>query len=155
VTRLLGVDVGEKRIGLAVADLESGKVRPLATIRRSDADRDATTLATICVEQRIDELVVGLPLNMDGSEGFQAAATREWATAVAETLARPISWRDERLTSSVAESRIGPAPRASGGRPPSAAARNSRRAKVDREAAASIVQSEMDARLNPAVKLDA
>jgi putative Holliday junction resolvase len=148
VTRLLGVDVGEKRIGLAVADLESGKVRPLATIRRGDPGRDTGTLATICDEQRIDELVIGLPLNMNGSEGFQAAATRAWAAAVAETLARPITWRDERLTSSAAEGRVRPAPRASGGRPPSAAARNSRRAKIDREAAASIVQSELDARLD-------
>jgi putative Holliday junction resolvase len=140
------VDVGEKRIGLAVADSESGAVRPLATIRRADVERDARTLATICGERRIDELVIGLPLNMDGSEGFQAAATREWAAAVAATLALPIAWRDERLTSAKAESRVPPATRTSGGRAPSAAARNTRRARIDREAAAAIVQAELDAR---------
>jgi len=146
LTRLLGVDLGEKRIGLAVADTASGSVRPLATIRRSDVLRDARTLARICEEQRIDELVVGLPLKMDGTEGAQAAVTREWASAVEQTLARPIAWRDERLTSVGAESRLGRTPRGSSGGPPSAQARNTRKARVDREAAAAIVQAELDAR---------
>lgn len=146
MTRLLGLDVGERRIGLAVADTESGTVRPLATIRRSDLARDTRTLARICDEQRIDELVIGLPLNMDGSEGEQARSTRLWASALAEGLDQPISWRDERLTSEIAERRIGPAGSGSSGRPPSAAARNARRARIDREAAAAIVQSELDAR---------
>lgn len=143
---MLGVDLGEQRIGLAVADSNSGSVRPLATIRRGDTSRDARTLTHICEEQRIDELVVGLPLNMDGTEGAQAAITREWAAAVENTVGRPIVWRDERLTSEAAESRIGRAARGSSGGPPSAEARNSRRARVDREAAASIVQAELDAR---------
>ncbi|MEO6350103.1 MAG: Holliday junction resolvase RuvX [Candidatus Limnocylindrales bacterium] len=146
MTRLLGVDVGERRIGLAIADTETGSVKPLATIRRADPERDARTLANYCEEQRIDELIVGLPLKMDGGEGTQAALTREWAASVADAIGRPIGWRDERLTSATAESRIRPAARASGGRPPSSAARNARRARIDREAAASIVQSELDAR---------
>jgi putative Holliday junction resolvase len=146
VTRLLGLDVGERRIGLAVADTESGAVRPLSTIRRSDPARDSRTLARICEEQRIDELVIGLPLNMDGTEGQQVTLTREWAAALAADLDRPISWRDERLTSEGAEWRMGPPSRGSAGGPPSAAARNARRARIDREAAAAIVQSELDAR---------
>ena len=146
MTRLLGVDVGERRIGLAVADAESGSVRPLATIRRGEATRDARTLARICREQRIDELVVGLPVNMDGSEGTQAAATREWAAAVHEVIALPITWRDERLSSERAERRIGRAARGASGGPPSATARNARRARVDREAAAAIAQYELDER---------
>jgi putative Holliday junction resolvase len=146
VTRLLGLDVGERRIGLAVADTDSGAVKPLATIRRSEPARDTRTLARICDEQRIDELVIGLPLNMDGTEGEQARATRLWAAALADGLGRPISWRDERLTSETAERRMGPPARGSAGQPPSAAARNARRARIDREAAAEIVQSELDAR---------
>jgi putative Holliday junction resolvase len=146
VTRLLGLDVGERRIGLAVADTESGTVKPLATIRRSELARDTRTLVRICDEQRIDELVIGLPLNMDGSEGEQARSTRLWGAALAVGLDRPISWRDERLTSETAELRMGPPSRGSAGQPPSAAARKARRARVDREAAAAIVQSELDAR---------
>jgi putative Holliday junction resolvase len=149
MTRLLGIDVGERRIGLAVAETDAGSVRPLATIRRADPQRDGLTLARLAQEQRIDEFIVGLPYNADGTEGEQALRTREWAAAIAEYVDRPIVWRDERLTSESAEQRIGPSSRgsrgASGG-PPSAAARNSRRARVDREAAANILQAELDAR---------
>lgn len=140
------MDLGERRIGLAVADGDSGSVRPLATIRRNDPERDAQTLSRICAEQRIDEIVVGLPLNMDGTEGIQATTTRDWARQVSATLDRPIVWRDERLTTLAAESRLGRAPRGGSGGPPSAAARNAYRARIDREAAAAIVQAELDAR---------
>ena len=67
MTRLLGVDLGTQRIGLAVGDTATGSVVPLTTIRRADIERDARTIARSRQEQRIDELVVGLPLNMDGS----------------------------------------------------------------------------------------
>jgi putative Holliday junction resolvase len=148
MTRLLGVDVGERRIGLAVADSDATSIKPLATIRRSDDARDTDTLRRVCEEQRIDELVLGLPLNMDGSEGAQAAATREWAAAVAAHLGKPVIWRDERLSSTTAETRLGRARRGRAGGPPTAAARNSRRARIDREAAATILQAELDARAN-------
>lgn len=146
MTRLLGVDLGERRIGLAVADTDSGGVRPLATIARADSARDARTIGRVCEEQRIDEVVVGLPLNMDGSEGPQATATREWAAAVGPALNRNIVWRDERLSSETAESRMERASRGRAGGPPSTASRSSRRARIDREAAAAILQAELDAR---------
>ena len=146
MTRLLGVDVGARRIGLAVADTGAATIKPLATIRRSDDARDTDTLRHICGDQRIDELVLGLPLNMDGSEGPQAAATREWAASVAAHLGKPISWRDERMSSAHAEARMPRARRGSAGGPPAAASRNARRARIDREAAATILQAELDAR---------
>ena len=146
MTRLLGVDLGERRIGLAVADTDSGAVRPLATIRRADPARDARTIERICTEQRTDEVVVGLPLNMDGSEGTQAAETRAWAAEIAPVLNRVIVWRDERLTSELAEGRMERASRGRAGGPPSSASRASRRARIDREAAAAILQAELDAR---------
>jgi putative Holliday junction resolvase len=145
---LLGIDLGERRIGLATADALSGAVRPLATIARRDTERDAATLGRICAEQRIDELVIGLPLNMDGSEGPQAAATRAWAAEIEAALGIPVAWRDERLSSVDAEARIGRAPRGRAGGAPSNAARNARRARIDREAAAAILQAELDARAN-------
>jgi putative holliday junction resolvase len=146
LTRLLGIDLGERRIGLAVADTETNSVRPLATIRRGDAERDVRTLARMASEQRIDELVLGLPRNLDGSEGAQALATRRWAEQVLVRLGRPIRWRDERLTSERAETVLGGPGRGRSGGPPSAATRDAHRAAIDRQAAAFIVQAELDAR---------
>ena len=150
LTRLLGVDLGDQRIGLAVADSESGRIRPLATIRRGDVERDALTIGNVCAEQRVDEVIVGLPLNMDGTEGEQARSTREWVAKLAPRLDRPFTWHDERLTSQAAERRIGRASRGADGGPPSPAARNARRARIDREAAAEILQSELDSRSSDA-----
>jgi putative Holliday junction resolvase len=145
--KLLGVDVGERRIGVALGDLSTGDVRPLATIRRQDATTDAVTLRRLADEQGATELVVGLPLVADGSEGTQAALTRAWAAAVTPALGLPVAWRDERHTSQMAEERVGAfARRGRSGGPPSVAARRAHRARIDREAAASIVQAELDAR---------
>jgi putative holliday junction resolvase len=150
MTRLLGVDLGERRIGLAVGDTTSGSVVPLATTRRATPERDSQTLARIAAEQRIDELVIGLPLSLDGSEGPQAATTREWAAAVADTCAMSVSWRDERMTTEDALRQVGGPGRGRSGGPPSAAARRAHRARLDRLAAAAIVQAEMDARASAA-----
>ena len=146
MTRLLGIDLGTRRIGLAVADTASGRITGLATIRRGDAARDQRTLAAVVGEQRIDELVLGLPFNLDGSEGAQAFETRRWSEQVLEHLSLPVSLRDERLTSERAERRLGTPARGSSGGPPSPAARAARRRTVDREAAVLILQSELDAR---------
>ena len=146
MTRLLGIDLGERRIGLAVGDDSSGSVRPLVTIRRAAPQRDAETLRRLVDEQAIDELVVGLPLNMDGSEGAQAAATRRWADEIGRLLGVPFQLRDERLTSENAERALGRPVRGRSGGPPSAAGRARRRARVDREAAAIVVRLELDAR---------
>ncbi|HEY7599593.1 MAG TPA: Holliday junction resolvase RuvX [Candidatus Limnocylindrales bacterium] len=159
MTRLLGIDLGTRRIGLAVAEAGPGAaggatgtgaagatIRPLATISRGTALRDATTIARICEEQRIDEIVVGLPLSLRGDEAAMAVSARAWAEAVLGPLGLPVSWRDERLTTERAASRL-PAPRRgrSGGAP-SAAQRGAHRASLDREAAAIILQAELDAR---------
>jgi putative holliday junction resolvase len=146
LTRLLGIDLGARRIGLAVADTQTGEVRPLATIRRSSAARDAEIIGRLVQEQRVDELVLGLPRNMDGSEGTQAVQTRSWAAAVTPLVGLPLAYRDERLSSEGADSRLGRQRRGRSGGPPSAPARAARRAGIDREAAAIIVQSELDAR---------
>jgi putative holliday junction resolvase len=146
VTRLIGIDLGTRRIGVAIGDSESAMVRPLATVRRSSAERERDTLARLIAEQSVDEVVVGLPLNMDGSEGEQAVITRHWASAVIEPLGVPVSWRDERLTSARAEERLRAPRRGRAGGPPSAASRSAHRAALDRQAAALILQAELDAR---------
>lgn len=147
MTALLGVDLGERRIGLAIADDDGSPARPYSTMKRArTADRDAAALAKLIEANGIGEVVVGLPLEASGSEGPQATITRAWASAVAELLIVPISFRDERLTSHVAEERLGPMKRGRSGGPPSRTQRDAYRARVDREAAAIILQDELDAR---------
>lgn len=146
MSRLLAIDVGERRIGLALADTDTGSVKPLATIRRADAARDAATLARLAREQSVAELVVGLPLNADGSEGEQVRRTREWAASIVAAVGLPLNWRDERLTSERAETFAGKPARGRSGGPPSPAARAAYRARIDRLAAAGIAQAELDAR---------
>lgn len=146
MTRLLAIDLGERRIGVALGDTESGAVKPLATIRRAEAARDATSIARLAIEQAATEVVVGLPLNVDGSEGEQARRTRAWAAEIAATVTLPLSWRDERHTSQRAESIAGRQGRGRAGGPPSPKARNAYRARIDRLAAAGIAQAELDAR---------
>jgi putative Holliday junction resolvase len=149
VSRILGIDLGERRIGLAIAESDGLSARPLATVRRAaslaPAD-DAATLARFVADQAVAELVVGLPLEASGAHGTMAEGAAAWAGAVAELLGLPVTLRDERLSSHVAESRLGPMPRGRSGGPPSKIQRDRYRERVDREAAAIILQDELDAR---------
>lgn len=146
---ILGIDLGERRIGLAIADADGLSARPLATLNRARslaAADDAGTLARFVAEQRVAELVVGLPLEASGARGPMAEAAAAWADAVASRLCLPLTMRDERFTSHLAEQRLGPMPRGRGGGPPSKMQRDRYRERVDREAAAIILQDELDAR---------
>jgi len=142
---LLGVDLGERRIGLAVGDPTTGVARPLSTVGRRDASGDLALLRTIVAEHRIDGLVVGLPLSADGSEGDQAIRTRAWAETAAAALGLPLRLQDERHTSIRAETRIGGPSRGRAGGPPSSARLRGWRARIDREAATAILQAALDA----------
>jgi putative Holliday junction resolvase len=146
VTRLLGIDLGERRIGVAVADRDGGHAMPLTTLRRSAPEVDAAALARITIDQDADELIVGLPLHANGDAGTQAEITRAWAAAVEPLLGLRITFRDERLTSHLAEQRLGPMKRGRSGGPPTRVQRDAYRGRVDREAAAIILQDELDAR---------
>ena len=90
--------------------------------------------------------MVGLPLEASGADGPQARITRAWVEAIAALMPLPVSFRDERLSSHLAETRLGPMKRGRSGGPPSATQRDAYRARVDREAAAIILQDELDAR---------
>jgi len=147
--RIVGIDLGERRIGIAIGDAQTRTASPYATLSRSKTvAQDAVAVSNLAAEQGAEALVVGLPLNMDGTEGPQAARTREWAEAVSAASGLPLSYRDERLTSERAERRIGPAGRGRSGGPPSPAQREAYRARVDREAAALILQDDLDATMN-------
>lgn len=147
MTGILGVDLGERRIGIALASDEAGSALPLTTLRRAREPKDdATALQSLIATHRVVELVVGLPLEAAGQEGTQAAITRRWVEAVETILAIPVTLRDERLTSHLAETRLGPMKRGRSGGPPSKTQRDAYRARVDREAAAIILQDELDTR---------
>jgi putative Holliday junction resolvase len=150
VTRLLGLDLGEKRIGVAVGDTD-GIAMPLTTLRRAAAPAaDADAIGRILAEQHATEIIVGLPYEAAGHEGGQARVTRDWVAAVQPLLDAPLRYRDERLTSHLAEQRLGPMKRGRSGGPPSRTQRDAYRARIDREAAAIILQDELDARSAPA-----
>ena len=145
--RTLGLDLGERRIGLALADDDGSAARPHATVRRGRTfEADAAAIWAIVEAESVDELVVGLPLEASGAEGPQATLTRIWATALGERLRLPVTLRDERLSSHLAKERLGPMKRGRSGGPPSKTQRDTYRARVDREAAAIILQDELDTR---------
>ncbi|MBA2275449.1 MAG: Holliday junction resolvase RuvX [Chloroflexi bacterium] len=144
--RLLGVDLGSRRIGVAVADQVTGSVRALATLRRHEHEAERAALARLVAEHGVTELIVGLPLHMDGREGGQATEARRWAEQMATALDLTLTMRDERLSSVAAEGRMPRLRRASSGAPPSGERRDKHRARIDREAAAGILQAELDAR---------
>jgi len=151
MSRLLGIDLGERRIGVAIADPD-GSAMPLVTLRRGrSVTVDAEALQRLMSDHGAMELIVGLPLEADGREGPQVALTRAWVEAISPQLGDAvIRFRDERLSSHVAEGRVGPMKRGRSGGPPSATQRSAWRARVDREAAAIILQDELDARARAA-----
>jgi putative Holliday junction resolvase len=102
--RYLALDVGDRRIGLAVGDDAHGLARPLRTLIRRSVVKDLAELKKVARDEKIDALVIGLPLTLRGDEGHQAERVRRFATA-SEELGLPVQLYDERHTSSEAEIR--------------------------------------------------
>lgn len=101
MTRYLALDVGDRRIGLAVAEDAFGIARPLTTIRRHDLVGDVRAVGKIAEQEEATALVIGLPLTLRGEEGHQALRARRFAEACAE-LGLPVDLYDERYTTSEA-----------------------------------------------------
>ncbi len=97
-TRLLGLDVGDKTIGLALSDALRTIATPYDTIRRSKFTKDAATLAAIIAEQKVGGLVIGYPVNMDGSEGPRCQSTRTFVSNLEKTITLPMLLWDERMS---------------------------------------------------------
>jgi putative Holliday junction resolvase len=149
MTGVLGIDLGERRIGVAIADGPGAGARPLTTLRRGrHIGLDADALVALIDAHHITELVVGLPIDAAGHEGPQAALTRTWVEDIRARLSEDvtITLHDERLSSHVAETRLGPMKRGRSGGAPSRHQRDEYRARVDREAAAVILQDALDTR---------
>jgi putative Holliday junction resolvase len=102
--RLLGLDVGAKTIGLAVSDRGLAVASPLETLRRGKLADDVAALKKVCAERAVGGLVIGLPVNMDGSEGPRCQSVRQFAANLAERgLDLPAAFWDERLSTAAVE----------------------------------------------------
>lgn len=107
MTRLIGLDHGSRRIGVAVGDLETGIAFARPAMRRRNAAADIRAIGQLAQEEGAATVVLGLPRNMDGSEGMQAAAARAFGEQLA-AIGLTIAFQDERLSSWQAAEQIGP-----------------------------------------------
>lgn len=110
-TRLIGLDHSPTRIGVAMAELTTGVVTPIAVLRGKNFTENATSLAKLCHDYDISTLVIGLPLNMDGSEGPRAQSVRHFALNLERAkdklgFSPLIAFMDERLSSFDADERL-------------------------------------------------
>ena len=133
--RLLGVDYGQARIGLAVTDPDRKIASPLATYRRRGNDQDAHYFQTLVSEERIGQIIVGLPTHTDGREGKKAAEVRAWGQWLADVTSLPVLYWDERFTTVEAERQLWSA----------GLTHKARKERRDRIAAQIILQSYLDA----------
>jgi putative Holliday junction resolvase len=101
--RFLGIDYGTRRIGLAAGD-ELGLATPIPALVEADPAARRRALAQVVQTRRIQEIVLGLPLNMDGSEGFKAKESQAFAEELRAEFGLPVHLVDERLSSHMAES---------------------------------------------------
>ncbi|MCX7750295.1 MAG: Holliday junction resolvase RuvX [Candidatus Bipolaricaulota bacterium] len=101
--RALGLDIGDRRVGIAVSDETGTIASPHGVCTRRSPPEDALHLARLARELGAEAIVVGLPLNMDGTEGDQAKKARELAEAIAQEAGLPVHYVDERLTSAEVE----------------------------------------------------
>jgi putative holliday junction resolvase len=132
---LLGLDLGSKTIGLAKSDLSFTIATPLETIRRSKFTKDALELKEIIDANEIGALVLGLPMNMDGTEGPRCQSTRQFAANLLEKFDIPITYWDERMSTQAVTRTLLEAD----------ASRKRRAEVVDKMAAAYILQGALDA----------
>jgi len=133
-SRLLGLDLGEKTIGLALSDTLLTIATPMQTLKRGKFTADAATLDIIISEQGVGGLVIGHPLNMDGSEGPSAQSARAFARNFAARSPLPLVLQDERLSTAAVTRTLLEAD----------TSRGRRAAVVDKMAAAYILQGALD-----------
>ena len=96
--RLIGLDIGDRRIGIAISDPLGYTAAGLETIERTNRDNDVRRIADLAQRHGAIEIVVGLPYNMDGSTGDQAEKVKSFCKRLARATGLPIIYEDERLT---------------------------------------------------------
>ena len=134
-SRLLGLDVGRKTIGLAVSDSDMKIATTVGTIRRSKFTKDVKNLDAIITERQVNGLVLGLPISMDGNEGPACQSVRQFAVNLNNKLEIGITFWDERLSTSAVERLLIKEADLS---------RNRRSEIIDKMAAAYILQGALD-----------
>ena len=134
-SRLLGLDVGRKTIGLAVSDSDMKIATTVGTIRRSKFTKDVKNLGAIVTERQVKGLVLGLPISMDGNEGPACQSVRQFAVNLDNILEIGITFWDERLSTSAVERLLIKEADLS---------RNRRSEIIDKMAAAYILQGALD-----------
>jgi len=135
----MGLDVGTKTVGVAVSDELGMTGQAVTTLRRTNLRADLDALADLAAERGVSQLVVGLPRNMDGSEGPSAALARALGEKLAERTGLPVAYWDERLTTREAQRALIEAD----------VSRARRRKVIDQVAAALILQGWLDAQAHP------
>ncbi len=133
--RLMGLDVGEKTVGLAVCDPGLTVATPVETLRRGKFSADVQKLKRLIEERKVGGLVIGLPVNMDGSEGPRCQSVRQFGTNLLGHLDLPIAFWDERLSTAAVTRTLLEADMS----------RKRRAEVVDKMAAAYILQGALDA----------
>src|SRR4030042_1095055 len=98
MSRILALDLGDKRIGVALSDPTQILARPLTIIERVSDEQAIMDILKIATENRVDRIVVGLPRSMDGSIGYQAEKGQSFTIQLEKQTTVPIEYRDERLT---------------------------------------------------------
>jgi len=131
--RIVALDVGDRRIGIAVSDPLGITAQPIETYTRVGYGPDVKHIAAICAQYETDQILCGLPRNMDGTQGFQVEKVREFAAKLKEQ-GFVIAYYDERMTTMLAESALLEANMH----------RSDRKKKVDMVAAVMILQSYLD-----------
>lgn len=134
--RFLAIDLGDRRTGLAVGDDETAIASPLRVVERPVGDALLEELAREAAAQGARALVVGLPLNMDGTEGPRARAVRAFGDRLAQRTGLPVHFQDERLTSADADWKMAQ----------SGLTRAQKKARRDALAAGALLQDFLDAR---------
>jgi putative Holliday junction resolvase len=134
-TRLLGIDYGTVRVGLAVSDADRRIASPLATYSRRDPGQDAAWFRALIAEEEIGQIVIGLPVHLSGREGQKAMEARTFGRWLGKVSELPVVFWDERFTTVEAEGQL-----------LAAGLTNKRRkARRDRVAAQILLQSYLDA----------
>lgn len=132
--RLAGLDLGTKTIGIAISDLGFRIATPFHTIRRTKFRADADELIRLCAREKVGGIVLGLPVNMNGTEGPRAQATRAFLRSLAPLTDIPVALWDERLSTAAAERAMIEAD----------LSRRKRAERIDAAAAAFILQGALD-----------
>jgi len=104
--RLLGVDYGTVRVGLAITDPDRIIASPLETLTRRSAAEDAASLKAVVEREQVMKIILGLPVHTNGREGQKAGEARQYAAWLIETLGLPLQLWDERFTTVIAESAL-------------------------------------------------